>query len=1033
MLRAMNRAATALLCAAFTLPLFAPQLPTQQPPANGPRTVAADWYALTNATVIVKPGERLQGATVVLRDGRIVSAGAGQPPAGATVIDCTGLSIYPGLIEPFLTVDVPAPEAPASDAHWHPMVLPQRRALDGNGVAAADRDGLRKLGFTAAGIVPTGGIVKGTSAVVLLDDPTPGQTARIVRDRAYAIASLQSSWGGHPNSQMGAIALLRQSLADADWWWRCAATLGNDPTLAATAPPASGSLLALSLQRDLPLWLDARDELEALRLLRVAAEFERKAVVVGSGMEFRRVAALAKTGAPVIVPLHFPDPPELGTAAAAERTTLRQLLSWEQAPTNARRLLDAGTTIAFSTKDLTDRGEFRGNLHTAMACGVDADRALAALTTVPAQLLGVDNQLGTIEPGKLANLVVTSGDLFEPQSKIHDVWVGGRRHVIEAPADRGLDGRWTWSTGWPGAARTSPPLLTIDGNRLVCTLEQEGSERQEIKAAAVVRDASTLTCRMRDDALGVAGTVWLRFYRQGEELVGIGTRPDASTFVVRANRAPDQVAAGDEKKPQRDDRRKPYEPPDLGPLQTPLGGHGAATLPPVTDFLLTGATVWPCDGNEPIENGAVLVRNARITFVGKVADLPDLPAELTRIDATGKHVTPGIIDCHSHTGISRGINEGGQAVTAEVRIQDVLDPDDPNWYRQLAGGVTAVNQLHGSANAIGGQSQTTKLRYGVADPIEMQVHDGAPGIKWALGENPRRANGSSSDRYPNTRMGVEALIRDRLTAAEAYRDEHVRYENLSPQQRARILPPRRDLELEALAQVIAGTRRIHCHSYRQDEIFMLCGIAQEYGIRIGTFQHVLEGYKVADAIAQNAFGASSFADWWAYKFEVYDAIPQSPAIMHEVGVNVSINSDSNEHARRLNTEAGKSVKHGGVNPHEALRFVTANPAIQLGIYQRTGSLTVGKDADLAMWSANPLSYVARCEATWVDGRRMFSLQSDQEGRTRIAAERQRLLQKALAAGNGKTAREGDPRDAYWAAEDLTADYCCREHTLGDRR
>lgn len=537
MLRAMNRAATALLCAAFTLPLLAPPLPAQQPPANGPRTVDPDWYALRNAVVVVKPGERLEQATVVLRDGRIVAVGAGEPPAGATVIDCSGLTVYPGLVEPFLTVDVPAPEAPASDAHWHPMVLPQRRALDGTGVPQADRDGLRKLGFTAAGIVPAGGIVKGTGAVVLLDDPAPGQTQRIVRDRTCAIASLQSSWGSHPNSQMGAIALLRQSLADADWWWRCAATLGNDASLAATAPPASGSLTALAGQRGLPLWLDARDELEALRLLRVAAEFERKGVVVGSGMEFRRVEALAKLGAPVIVPLHFPDPPELGTAAAAERTTLRQLLSWEQAPTNARRLLDAGLTIAFSTKDLTDRGEFRGNLQQAMACGVDADRALAALTTVPAQLLGAQDQLGTIEAGKLANLVVTDGDLFDPKTKIRDVWVGGRRHVVEAPADRGLDGRWTWTTGWPGPARTAPPVLTIDGNRLVCALEQDEGKQQEVKAAGVQRDATTLTCRMRDDALGVDGTVWLRFYRQGEELVGIGTRPDASTFVVRAARA----------------------------------------------------------------------------------------------------------------------------------------------------------------------------------------------------------------------------------------------------------------------------------------------------------------------------------------------------------------------------------------------------------------------------------------------------------------------------------------------------------------
>jgi imidazolonepropionase-like amidohydrolase len=239
-----------------------------------------------------------------------------------------------------------------------------------------------------------------------------------------------------------------------------------------------------------------------------------------------------------------------------------------------------------------------------------------------------------------------------------------------------------------------------------------------------------------------------------------------------------------------------------------------------------------------------------------------------------------------------------------------------------------------------------------------------------------------------------------------------------------VLPPRTDFELEALSEVLAGTRRIHCHSYRQDEIFMLCGLAQEYGIRIGTFQHVLEGYKVADAIRQSAIGASSFSDWWAYKFEVYDAIHDNGAILHEVGVNVSFNSDSNEHARRLNTEAGKAIKYGGVSPTDALCFVTRNPAIQLGIFDRTGSLTAGKDADLALWSADPLRYAAVCEATWVDGRLLFSLERDQQNRALIAAERTRLIGKALAAGKGKKGSGRSPRDAYWAAEDLTDAYCC---------
>jgi N-acetylglucosamine-6-phosphate deacetylase len=274
-------------------------------------------------------------------------------------------------------------------------------------------------------------------------------------------------------------------------------------------------------------------------------------------------------------------------------------------------------------------------------------------------------------------------------------------------------------------------------------------------------------------------------------------------------------------------------------------------------------------------------------------------------------------------------------------------------------------------------------------------------------------------------MGVEALLRDRFAAATVYRAEQAAYAALAPGARAKVLPPRRDLELEAIGELLAGARWIHCHSYRQDEILMLCNLVRERGIKVGTFQHVLEGYKVADEIAQNAVGASSFTDWWAYKFEVYDAIPENGAILHEAGAIVSFNSDSNEHARRLNSEAGKAVKYGGVAPHEAMCFVTRNPAMQLGIFDRTGSLTAGKDADLVLWSDDPLGYAARCEATWVDGRRLFALDQDAELRAALAKERHRLLQKAMAAGKGKTARDRDPKDAYWAAEDLAEDYCCR--------
>jgi N-acetylglucosamine-6-phosphate deacetylase len=341
-----------------------------------------------------------------------------------------------------------------------------------------------------------------------------------------------------------------------------------------------------------------------------------------------------------------------------------------------------------------------------------------------------------------------------------------------------------------------------------------------------------------------------------------------------------------------------------------------------------------------------------------------------------------------------GVNESSQAVTAEVRIGDFIDPDDISIYRQLAGGVTAANILHGSANPIGGQNQVIKLRWG-ATPNGMKFKEAPPGIKFALGENVKQSNWGAeyTTRYPQTRMGVDQIIRDSLNRAIAYERRHEAW-----QQKHEGLPPRRDLELEALAEVADNTRWIHCHSYRQDEILALIRTLDDYEITIGTFQHILEGYKVADAMAKHGAMGSSFSDWWAYKFEVYDAIPYNGVLMHKAGVVVSFNSDDDELGRHLNLEAAKAMKYGGISAAEAIKFVTLNPAKQLRIEQHVGSLEVGKQADLVVWNTSPLSSYSRCEQTWVDGRKYFDLEEDQARRKQAVERRRVLVQKILASG-----------------------------------
>ena len=493
--------------------------------------------------------------------------------------------------------------------------------------------------------------------------------------------------------------------------------------------------------------------------------------------------------------------------------------------------------------------------------------------------------------------------------------------------------------------------LTTEPARLLGVSDRLGTLNPGMSASFVIRDGQPFDGRSEVEEVWIEGRRQARYEtlvkgQKEEEAKPVKARP----FIAKTDYA---------------------SPPQSLPAET--------LAPPAV--LVSNATVWTQVPGEGPRVADLLARGGKIVAVG--SDL-DAPAGAHVIDGTGLHLTPGIIDAHSHTAIEGDVNEPGKNVTAMCAIKDVINPFDHEIYLQLASGVTAANLLHGSANAIGGQSVTVKWRLG-ARPDGM-VFAGAPeGIKFALGENPKQSNwgDTHAQRYPQSRLGVNELVRGSFASAKNYR-----------KQKEAGLDPEPDLALEALLEVLDGKRLIHCHSYRLDEILAMLRLAEEEGFKVAVFQHVLEGYKVADELAAHGAGASTFADWWAYKVEVEDAIPGNAALMAERGVLSSINSDSGDLARRLNTEAGKSVRYGGMSEPEALALITRNPALQLGVGDRVGTLAAGKDADFVLWSAPPLSQEAVCLQTWIDGKRYY-LQADEAGRVqRAQAERERLARLA---------------------------------------
>ncbi len=1004
----------------------------QLPPPVAMRPADLRRDLLEHATIVVKPGTRIEDGALLLENGWITAVGkAGEvkAPVGTTVHDLKGKTIFAGFIDAGLVVDSAATAKTLSDdasAHWNRKVTPQVRVIDMPPVADATRKELRELGFCMAAAHPNTGIFRGESAVVLLaeDDreaeaiiPMAGQTIAFSH-----IGDDGAEDSKYPAALMGAMALVRQTLLDAQWRAACDAVWarqpqGNDP------PEASAALEALQpvMQRKSVAIFDVSDEQDLLRAVRIAKEFNLQPRVLGSGLEFRRLSEVAKSGVAVVVPLEFPKTPEVSDPRNDDSVGLRELATWAMAPRNAQLLLDAGVPVSIGTHRLKSRSDFPARARRAMNDGLTEDALLACLTTNPASQLGLAPLAGTLEAGRMANLVITDGPLYGEKTHVLSTWVAGKPTTVFQPVQFALSGPITFTSGsteMQGTIDTTAKTIQFEKlpPAVVAAKPPEPAPNPEAKseppapavAAAeapkppepvkyatekVEFNPDRVAFTLKGEAIGASGTLRCTATMVGDGVQGIAETNDGRTipFSMVRRELPPPAATDKPAEVAKAEPAKTVDPLAFIPRITPLGDYGLESPPQQQTVLVRNATVWTCGPAGILQNADVLVQGGKVVGVGQGLTAP---AEAMVIDATGKHVTPGLIDCHSHTGITGGVNEWTKNNTAECRINDCIDPNAQGWYRELAGGLTVANQLHGSANPIGGQNSVVKLKWGgTAD--DFRFPDAIGGIKFALGENVVRPR----NRYPNTRMGVESLLRDNFRAAREYAAKHAAYKALSAEARATTMPPRQDLQLDTLAEILAGTRIIHCHSYRQDEILMLLRLADEFGFRIGTLQHVLEGYKVADEIAKHGAGASTFSDWWAYKMEVMDAIASNGSLMNNVGVVVSFNSDSDEMARRMNMEAAKAVRYGDCSPAEALKFVTLNPAKQLRIDNRVGSLEVGKDGDFVIWSGDPLSSFSVADSTWIEGACMFDRTAATAMRERDQKTRAKLLELAVIEGD----------------------------------
>ncbi len=959
-----------------------------QIPQNGVAQSKAPYYALTNARIFVSPTETLEDATILVKGTTIENVGKRVSiPKNAVEIDCKGLTILPSFIE--LSTDAgvkkavagkggPRPQMESSKPgsyYWNESIHPEIDASEGYSPNEKLNKSYLDAGFGFAFAHQKDGTARGQGSLVTLAKSDFYKPTLNFGAGSFFSFSKGVSRQSYPSSQMGVIALLRQALYDAKWY------KSNEQT------ERNLSLEALNAQWNQTSIFYTQDKWEILRAAKIAKEFDRSFAYVGSGDEYGIVDELKELSSTIILPINFPKAYDVTDPYIARQIPLSDLKQWEMAPYNPSILAKNGIPICITMEGHKTSKEFWANLRKAIKHGLSITDALEALTLNPAKLVGADSKIGSLETGKLASFTVYSSNPLENESaEMVETWSLGERNSVKVYDQPELAGKYSLLVGERRFPLSLESKTSGKFSGSITSNENSDDKDSKIKVTVFVEQNDiTLQFGINDSIW--KGSVNLKGKINHRLNIFEGDGMTATGEWVKWHAV--QKEKGKSEKPKE---KSPFVHDSLAVAWFPNMAYGFDSIPESESILFSNVTIWTNGIEGIVKEGFVLVKDGKIDYAGMRK--PAIRKGTIEIDGTGKHLTSGIIDEHSHIAISKGVNESGQAISAEVSIGHVIHPDDINIYRQLSGGVTAAQLLHGSANPVGGQSALVKLKWGHT-PEEMLI-DNAPGfIKFALGENVKQSNWGNYNtvRFPQTRMGVEQVYYDGFARARTYQEEKANNPNY-----------RVDLELEAMSEILNSKRFISCHSYVQSEINMLMHVADSMGFRINTFTHILEGYKVADKMAKHGAGGSTFSDWWAYKYEVNDAIPYNAKMMHDQGVVVAINSDDAEMGRRLNQEAAKAVKYGGMDEEDAWKMVTLNPAKLLHLDDRIGSVEVGKDADLVLWTAHPLSIMAKVDYTVIDGVILYDSQRNTELYQRNQAEKARIIAKMLnanAAGDKK--------------------------------